>query len=92
VASYKRNHTDEAKFARWKYGKECDLRLLPELQYIVIAFGLLPSVVFIWCVTDVSGPYIRPGSSEKMRNWDTQAYIGIAQGGVDQSGKKALGY
>ena len=37
----------------------------------------------------VRGP--SSGSSENIRNRRTQAYIGIAQGGVDQLGKKSLG-
>jgi hypothetical protein len=30
------------------------------VPYAVVAFGLLPSVVFLWSATSVSGPYIRP--------------------------------
>jgi hypothetical protein len=36
----------------------CDLRLPPDLRYEVITFGLLPSVAFLWFVTNVSGPYL----------------------------------
>ena len=38
----------------------CDLRFPPGLQTVAITFGLLPSVAFLWFVTNVSGPYIRP--------------------------------
>jgi hypothetical protein len=35
-----------------------DFRLPPGLHYEVITFGLLPSVAFLWFLTNVSGPYI----------------------------------
>jgi hypothetical protein len=38
----------------------CDLRLPSGFQYEVVTFGLLPSSDFLWFLTNISGPYIRP--------------------------------
>ena len=61
----------------------CDLRLPLGLQYLLLAFGLLPSIVFVCFATNVSGRVFVPssGSGENVRNWDTPAYVGIAQSG-----------
>ena len=38
----------------------CDSRLPLQLQYLVLAFGLLPSIVFAWFTTNISGLCVRP--------------------------------
>ena len=47
----------------------CDLRLPLVLRYVVITSGLLPSVVFLGFLTNVSGPYIRPIFRVQWSDW-----------------------
>jgi hypothetical protein len=63
----------------------CDLGLPLGLQCLHLAFGLLPSVVFVCFATNISGRVFVPssGSGENVRNWDTPAYVGISLAGSE---------